>query len=290
MTYTLEALLAVVAGMVLISAVWLVLLQRARGHARFLTDQLRMVHGQVEDLERQAAALLSLAQRALPPGKRPELAREAVPALDTALQEWSRDIKELHRRLVVNLHVIAQLRKSEEQLNARVLELEELLVEAPEYVLRARFQAASAERDYYRRKLLELQQALPEEGDDIGQRLADLTRQNEMLRAEIRQARRLAQVMQRQIAMLQREDAERAGIAMRGLLQRDLEPGAFDSISDLPLEDPEEFTGPIPEPVFQAPLAGYDRPRAGRAAPPTEAEEPLPEPIAPFAAGGEGER
>lgn len=285
MTDTLEAILAVVSGMVLISGFWMVVIQRTRRHARFLADQLRTVRGQVEDLERQSGALLSLAQRALPPGKRPELAREAVPALDLALQEWSRDIKELHRRLVVNLHVIAQLRKSEEQLNARVLELEELLVEAPEYVLRARFQAASTERDYYRRKLLELQQALPDSGDDVGQRLADLTTENETLRAELRQTRRLAQVLQRQVSMLQREDAERSGIAMRGLLQHDLEPGAFDSISDMPLEDPEEFTGPVPEPGFRDPLIGFDRPRPVVAPLPAEVKEPLPQPIAPFATG-----
>ena len=287
MTYTLEALVAFMAGIVLISAVWLALFQRVRGHARFLSHQLRTVHGQVEDLERLAAAFLSLAQRALPPGRRPELAREAVPALDLALQEWSRDIKELHRRLVVNLHVIAQLRKSEEQLNARVLELEELLVEAPEYVLRARFQAASAERDYYRRKLLELQQALPEGEDDLPARMAELIRQNELLRSEIKQARRLAQVMQRQIAMLQREDAERAGIAMRGLLQHDLEPGAFDSVSDLPEEDPEEYTGPQPERTVGDPLAGFDRPLPARRVPPVEDEAALPTPVPPFAAGDE---
>jgi hypothetical protein len=72
---------------------------------------------------------------------------------------------------------------------------------------------------------------------------------------------------------------------MRGLLQHDLEPGAFDSISDLPLEDPEEYTGPIPEPLPHDPLAGFDRPRAVVAPLPAEVEEPLPEPVAPFATG-----
>lgn len=289
MIYALETLLAALAGMVLVSVVWLVLLARHRDRARFYAGRLRDAQAHVDDLEHLASAVLSLAQRALPPGRRPELPREAVPAMDLALQEWARDLKELHRRLVVNLHVIAQLRKSEEQLSSRVLELEELLMESPEYEIRARFRSLTAERDYFRGRLVEIQQALGEGGEELAARLCELDRQNAELRHELRQGRRLALVMQRQIALLQREDAERAGIALRGLMLHDVEPGAFESLTDLPFEDPEEYTGDSADSAARDSLADYDRPRAASpeasAAPGEDGD--LPAPVAPTAAEGE---
>ncbi len=236
-------LLSAMAGALVISVFSFALIQRHHARTRMQRDQLVLLRREIEEFELRSVELLSLAHRHLPMGRRPELAREALPALDRAMQEWQAELKDLHKRLVVNLHVIAQLRKSEEQLSGRVLELEQMLMESSEYELRARFRAVSSERDYFRNKLIELQQTLAPGQEETIQQLTTLARHNEVLRGELRQSRRLLQVMERQIRMLQREGLEGAGIAFQGLLDRDLPPGAFESLSDVPMDDPEEFPG-----------------------------------------------
>ena len=243
MEHLLDLLLSALVGVLVISVIWLTLVQRHRAQARMLMAQLGIVRRELEEHELRSVELLSLAHRHLPLGRRPELAREALPELDRAMQEWQAELKQLHRRLVVNLHVINQLRKSEEQLSSRVLELEQILMESSEYELRARFRAVSSERDYFRNQLIELQQVLaPGQTESVNQ-LTTLARHNEALRTELKQGRRLVQLMQRQIRLLQREGMEGAGIALQGLLQHDLPPGAFDSLSDVPLHKPEDYTG-----------------------------------------------
>ena len=242
MHFLLELMLSALAGMLVISVVWIALLQRFRARGRMMRDQLVIARRELEEHELRTVELFSLAHRHLPLGRRPELVREAIPAMDRAMQEWQAELKRLHRRLVVNLHVINQLRKSEEQLSARVLELEQMLMESSEYELRARFRAVTSERDFFRNQLIELRQMLAPGPGDMATQLTTMARHNEALRTELRQARRLTQVMQRQIRLLQREGIEAAGIALQGLLQHDLPPGAFESLTDLPMDDPEEFT------------------------------------------------
>ncbi len=241
MDYLLELLLLVLAGMLVISTFWLAVLQRHRVRERMLASQLAMARRELEEYELWAIEALSMAHRHLPLGRRPEIVREALPAMDRAMQEWQSELKELHRRLVVNLHVINQLRKSEEQLSGRVIELEQMLMESSEYELRARFRAVTSERDYFRNQLIELQQLVAPDKGTLATDLSTMGRHNEVLRQELKQARRLIQVMQRQVRLLHREGMEGAGIAVRGLMQHDLEPGAFESLSDLPTDDPEEF-------------------------------------------------
>jgi multidrug efflux pump subunit AcrA (membrane-fusion protein) len=239
--FLLELLLSALAGMLVVSVIWVTLMQRHRVRARMLGDQLVIARREIEEHELRNIELLSLAHRHLPLGRRPELVREAVQAVDRAMQEWQAELKQLHRRLVVNLHVINQLRKSEEQLSARVVELEQMLMDSSEYELRARFRAVTSERDYFRNQLLELRQMLAPGPNDMAEQLTTMGRHNEVLRQEVRQARRLVQVMQRQIRLLQREGMENAGIALQGLLQHDLPPGAFESLTDVPMDDPEQF-------------------------------------------------
>lgn len=287
MDFLLELLLSALAGMLVISVVWITLLQRHRTRARLLGDQLLIARLELEEHEMQAVELVNLAHRHLPLGKRPELAREAVPAVDRAMQEWQAEHKQLHRRLVVNLHVINQLRRSEEQLSSRVVELEQMLMDSSEYELRARFQAVTSERDYFRNQLLELRQMLAPGPNDMVQQLTTMGRHNEVLRQELRQARRLVQVMQRQNRLLQREGMESAGIALQGLLQHDLPPGAFESLTDVPMDDPEEFTDAELELAAKGPRAAV---LIGSAAVPT-AQVPLdlPMPIAPSLPGEDDE-
>ncbi len=202
------------------------------------------------------------------------------------MHEWQAELKETHRRLVVNLHVINQLRKSEEQLSSRVIELEQILMDSSEYELRARFRAVTSERDYFRNQLIELQQMLaPGQSEMVGQ-LTTLNRHNEALRNELKQSRRLVQVMERQIRLLQREGMESAGIAVQGLLQRDLPDGAFDSLSDVPLEDPEEFTGSDIQPIKPGARAALLVHSAAEPTPQLPLE--LPMPIAPMSPDDEG--
>lgn len=290
--HILELLLISLAGMLVISAVWWAVIQRYAGRVRLLSTQVLMAQQELDVHERRAADLVSLAQRTLPLGRRPEIAREAIPALESALRDYSKELKQLHRRLVVNLHVINQLRKSEETLSARVLELEQMLIDSSEYELRARFRAVTSERDYFRNQLIELQQLLAPGQHEIASQLTTLNKHNEVLRSELKQARRLIQIMQRQIRMLQREGLEGAGIAVRGLMQHDLPPGAFESLTDVPMDDPEEFTadeldGPAPAPV--AKLAQPAGAPGGEALLPVDdavedlALETLPTPIAPSA-------
>jgi hypothetical protein len=277
--FLLELLLAALTGMLVISVVWITLLQRHRTRVRLLGDQLLIARLELEEHELQAIELLSLAHRHLPLGRRPELAREAVPAVDRAMQEWQAELKQLHRRLVVNLHVINQLRKSEEQLSTRVVELEQMLMDSSEYELRARFRAVTSERDYFRNQLLELRQMVAPGQNDMVQQLTTMGRHNDVLRQELRQARRLVQVMQRQIRLLQREGMENAGIALQGLLQHDLPPGAFESLNDVPLNDPEQFTDGDLEQAISGPRAAV---LIGSAATPTtQVPLDLPLPIAP---------
>jgi hypothetical protein len=245
----LNLLLAALTGVLVISLVWLLLVQRIRARQRMQRDQLVLLRREIEEYHLHSVELLSLAHRHLPQGRRPELAREALPALDRAIQEWQAELKEIHRRLVVNLHVVAQLRKSEQHLSGRVVELEQMLMESSEYELRARFRAVSSERDFFRNQLIELRQALAPGHQETIQQIATLNKHNEVLRGELRQSRRLLQVMERQIRMLQREGMEGAGIAYQGLLERDLPPGAFESLNDVPLEDPEEYARSEREPV-----------------------------------------
>ena len=242
MDQLLNLLLSALFGVMVISAVWVALIQRYRGQVRLLVVQLDMARRELDEHEMRSVELLSLAHRHLPLGRRPELAREALPELDRAMQDSQAELKQLHRRLVVNLHVINQLRKSEEQLSARVIELEQILMESSEYELRARFRAVSSERDYFRNQLIELQQMVAPGENAMVTQLTTLNKHNEALRVELRQNRRLVMVMERQIRLLQREGMESAGIALTGLMQHDLPPGAFESLSDVPLDDPEQFT------------------------------------------------
>ncbi len=299
MAHFLELVLIFIAGMLVISAVWWAVLQGYRGRIRLVGTQLGLARKELEVHEQRAAQLVAIAQRSLPPGRRPEIAREALPALDNALLDYAKELKQLHRRLVVNLHVINQLRKSEDQLSSRVIELEQMLIESPEYELRARFRALTSERDYFRNKLIELQQQVSPGQRDLASQFTTLVKHNEVLRAELKQARRLIQIMQRQIRMLQREGMESAGIAVRGLLQHDLPPGAFESLSDVPIDDPEEFTAdeidevtpvPVPELARRVPdselapgptVVPAVHPADGPLADLDELE-PLPQPIGPF--------
>ena len=254
----LDLLLSALVGVMVISVIWLALLQRHRARASMLAAQLGIVRRELEEHELRSVELLSLAHRHLPLGRRPELAREALPEIDRFLQDGQAELKQLHRRLVVNLHVINQLRKSEEHLSARVIELEQILMESSEYELRARFKAVSSERDYFRNQLIELQQLLAPGQNEAVEQFTAMARHNEALRADLKQSRRLVQLMQRQIRMLQREGMESAGIALQGLLQHDLPPGAFESLSDVPLGDPEEFTNPDLEAVSAPRAARLD--------------------------------
>ncbi len=284
----LELLLSALAGMLVISMVWMALLQQHRTRNRMLTAQLAMAFRELDEHEHRAEELLALAHHHLPLGRRPELVREALPALDRAMVECQGELKQLHRRLVVNLHVINQLRKSEEQLSARVLELEQILMESSEYELRARFRAVASERDYFRNQLVELQQLVSPEQSGVPEQMVTLNRQNEVLRSELKQARRLIHVMQRQIRLLERQSLEGAGLAMKGLQQQDLPPGAFESLSDVTLDDPEEFAGPdrTPLPIPTGPRAAL---LVGSAADKVRELPYFPQPIAPGAAACEDE-
>jgi len=243
----LEFVAAGLAGMVLVSCLWWVLLLRQRRALRALAAQLRTAAGHLEDYEKMERTLLAMAGRHLPVGRRPELARETVSALDHELHERTIEVQRVHKRLVVNLHLVNQARKGEQQLQARVQELEAMLMDSSEYELRARFRSVTSERDYFRRKVIEFKTLLSPGPHEPGESVLSLAQHNEVLRAELKQARRLIQVMQRQVRLLQREGIEGAGIAVAGLLQRDLPPGAFESLTDEPVDDPEEFSRELPE-------------------------------------------
>jgi len=248
----LELLLAFLGGMVFVSVVWWLLVRRLKGNVKLLASRLRAAEEVETAFGALREAVLGLGIRHLPPGKRPKSAEDGLRVMDETWQSKAQEMKHLHKRLVVNLHAINQLRKNEKRLRERVVQLEQMLMESPEYDLRAQFSAISRERDVFRKKVVEYRQLLAGDDEQVASSMVSLSRRNDALRAELRSSRRLIRMMERQVRTMQKEGLERAGFGVNGLMNHDLPPGAFDSLSDVPMDDPEEFSAEYKEEISES--------------------------------------
>lgn len=235
-----ELAFASLLAMVLVSIPWWLLLRGRRKRLEALLAQVQVLEQGVRQLDTLREAVHRQCVQYLPVSRHPATVEEALRRIEELLAERFQESKHLHRRLVSALHTVNDLRSRERLQQERLEQLERVLVESPDYDLRAQFESLRRERDLYRKRVVQLQDLLASGDTDAASRMIGLCRENEDLRKELRAARRLQLVLERQVRTLDREDMERSGVAVRGLMRRDLQPGAFDSISDVPQAGPDE--------------------------------------------------
>lgn len=232
---------ALLAGALVASIAWYVVYRRARSRIGALGRQLHAARVAEDELHTIQSSVQSLGHRHLPPGQRPDRPSDTLRALDRACASWSKELKHLHKRLVGTLHSLHRAREGQKQLRERVAQLDQMLLQTPEYDIRAQFTVIAKERDVLRERVQQLNQLLSvsENTTEDADNMVALTRQNESLRGELRSARRLIRSLERHISVLEREDATKKGFSVDRLLKTDLPAGAFESLSDVPLDDPE---------------------------------------------------
>lgn len=238
MSSTLPALFGLIVGAVAASVVLTMRLRRVQQRLDAVVQQLRATDAVEAELQALQAALQEVGERHLPQGQRPTGTVETIRALDRACDGWGQELKHLHKRLVTTLHALTRSKETQAQLRERVVQLDQMLVRTPDYDLRAQFAVQAKERDLLRQRIVQLNHLLAAGDGDAATRMLALTRQNESLRGELRSARRLIRSLERHAKVLEREEAEGKGVAMDRLMEKDLPPGAFDSLGDTPMEDP----------------------------------------------------
>ena len=238
MTTEYAAFIAALLALTGLAAYWFMRFRRQRQQTIRALHELRAVQGLETELQVMRDTVAAMGIRHLPPGRRPDATAGTLQALDNTCNAWSRELKQLHKRLVTNLHALHRAREGQRQLRERIAQLNQMLTETPEYDLRAQFAVISKERDILTQRVHQLSQLLSQGDGDVTARMLALSRQNESLRSELRSARRMIRTLERHIHVLDRQEAGKKGVSMDRLFKYDLPPGAYESLSDTPMEDP----------------------------------------------------
>jgi hypothetical protein len=170
---------------------------------RALKRSLDLVACLEDERDELRGAIEALVERHLPPDKKPESCSEAVIALDGICCMQVEQNTVLHRRLLDAIRTEHEMNVEIERLKQQNLELERL---APSREFRAGHAAVCRERDELKVKVEQLSALIRSEPDrEVLGRVNALTRQNQGLRGDLGNARRLITALERQLQTLEQE-------------------------------------------------------------------------------------